>query len=718
VESRAELPLERWAGWVLHRAGPALAGFAALVGLLAAALVPVGGWRPLVVLPLLVVGAAAVLLLSLRVPTRAAPVWTAAGVLAVVAGHVVWAAATHAEQVVLRRDPGSYALFAQWIATRHGLPIDPQAGLFGGRSGIDDAAFTVGSPAYYEVPTADGAQVVPQFLLGAPALYSVGYWLHGWTGLFVAPAVVGGAAILAVAGLAARISGPRSAPLAAAALALSQPVLHAARSTYSEPAALLLVTAAAALLVDACRVAAETAGPAPAGPAADGWRRSARLAAAAGAGFGLAGLVRVDALREVVLLLPVAALLAMRPPAGLDRHPVARPLVLGAAVATALAAVPAMGLSRPYLTDIAASLLPLVALGVLLGGGSLVAVRAARRPGSPPAVVARRVAAGLAAARLPAPVLLPGLLGLTAVLLASRPLWQTVRQEPNDPGSKAVAGLQLRQGLPVDGGRTYAEHSLAWVSWYVGPLTLLAALAALLVAAHQVGRWWAAPQDAGGPAAPAWLGPALVGTGSTVLSLYRPGITPDHPWADRRLVPVVLPLVLLAAVALLARLTSLARARWSAGLFVAVPVAGTVALLVPVWLGTAGVAVERTELGEPAAGRQLCARLRPGDVVVGVDTRARNEWPQLVRGLCGHPAASFAGPPSLLPQAVPRVLARIRAAGRTPVLIAANDASSLTALGLTAEPVVRLRTTEDARPLTRRPDGVDPLDVDLWLARP
>jgi hypothetical protein len=31
--------------------------------------------------------------------------------------------------------------------------------------------------------------------------------------------------------------------------------------------------------------------------------------------------------------------------------------------------------------------------------------------------------------------------------------------------------------------------------------------------------------------------------------------------------------------------------------------------------------------------------------------------------------------------------------------------------------VVRLRTVEDQRLLTRRPDGDAPLSVDLWLAR-
>jgi hypothetical protein len=44
---------------------------------------------------------------------------------------------------------------------------------------------------------------------------------------------------------------------------------------------------------------------------------------------------------------------------------------------------------------------------------------------------------------------------------------------------------------------------------------------------------------------PRWLAPAAVGVAATALILYRPAITPDHPWADRRLVPVVLPTVVL-----------------------------------------------------------------------------------------------------------------------------------------------------------------------------
>ena len=45
--------------------------------------------------------------------------------------------------------------------------------------------------------------------------------------------------------------------------------------------------------------------------------------------------------------------------------------------------------------------------------------------------------------------------------------------------ARVVAGLQARQGLPVDGGRTYAEQTLAWTSWWVGPAAVVGKL----------GRW-------------------------------------------------------------------------------------------------------------------------------------------------------------------------------------------------------------------------------------
>ena len=68
-----------------------------------------------------------------------------------------------------------------------------------------------------------------------------------------------------------------------------------------------------------------------------------------------------------------------------------------------------------------------------------------------------------------------------------------------------------------------------------------------------------------------------------------------------------------------------------------------------------------------------------------------------------------------------RAAERIRAAGRRPVLVAADDPASLVALGVPAERVrqaVRISTTEDERVLERRPDGEQRIHVGLWTAEP
>jgi len=305
-----------------------------------------------------------------------------------------------------------------------------------------------------------------------------------------------------------------------------------------------------------------------------------------------------------------------------------------------------------------------------------------------------------------------------------------VRQDPADPGARVVAALQLRQGLPVDGGRTYAEHSVQWVSWWLGVPALVLALAGAAWLAARAGAAW---RD--GAPLPPWTGPLVVALGSTALTLYRPGITPDHPWADRRLVPVVLPAtVVLATAALAVGVRALTRAgaptggrgpvrglpkRAPAALRVAVAACAAAVLLVPAALATAPVAGERTERGEVAAVRRACAAFGPADTAVLLGSRAGNEWPQVLRGVCGVPALAVratrarAVPPGTLD----RVVRGIEAAGRRPVLVTADGERVLSDVGARARRVVDLRTTEDARLLTRRPGAGVPLDVDLWLAQ-
>lgn len=707
--SARRAPSARW-GAVLHQGGVVAGGAVLVVVLAAALLLPLQLWSPVVALPVVLVGLALLvrardLVPSWPLPARPVPAWTAWSTLLVAAGHGLWAGLTHAEHVIIRRDGGSYALYTQWIATRHGLPVDPDLAAFGGAAAVDDPGFHLGSPAYYEVVLRIGdhvtALVVPQFLPGSPAVWSLGHWAGGWTGMLVAPAVVSALAVLAFAGLAARLIGPAAAPVAAAMLALTQPVLHAARSTYSEPVALLLLLAAACLLVDAVRAG----NPRRLRRTRDRLTAS-RLGLAAGLALGLAGLVRVDVVREIALLLPVAAVLALR------GHPAARPLVTGTLVGLAFSAGWALLNSGPYLGSIAGSLLPLVAGALLLGAGSWFVVRRGRRGGL------RRLVH-------PAPGVWPpriatGLVLVVCAVLASRPLWLIVRQDPNDSGSRFVARLQPSQGLAVDGGRTYAEHSVGWVSWWVGPVAVLVAGLVVAGLAGRWTRWWLS----GDRNVPGWFGPTFVGFGSTVLSLYRPGITPDHPWADRRLVTVVLPTVVLAATAGLAwavrRVRGRARPAVRRRVVPLVAGGGLLVLCVPAALATAPVAWQHTERGERQAQEAVCSALGPDDVVLTLDSRSTNEWPQVIRGVCGNPAAVIRvreDDPNARRAAAVRAAERVVAAGGHPVFLAADSPLVLTLLDLEPEHVVDLVTTEDQRLLVERPDGAQGLTVDVWLAR-
>ncbi|GAB6900995.1 hypothetical protein [Kineosporia succinea] len=713
-------------GIVLARSGPLATAFLAIVALLAAVLVPFGGWTPWAVVPLLVIGLLISIWLVRFVPARTAPRWSAPAVLAIAAGHGVWAALTHAEHVILRRDAGSYALYSQWIATRHSLPIPSSLESFGGAAALADPGFRLSSPAYYQVEHGvTSADIVPQFLLGAPAVYSLGWWTAGWHGLLILPAVCSALALLGFAGLVTRLLGARWAVLATASLALIQPVLHAARSTYSEPIALLFVSVAAALLCDAVRAGNPVRHAAflVRGVHGSNDPHAARLLGlAAGLAFGLACLFRVDGLREVSLLLPVAAVLA------LSRHPAARTLVGGVLGGTAVAVIPAVWLSRPYLGTISASLIPLVAGGVVLGLGSWAVVAVARRRENTTSALYTRLTTAEWHRRWP--WVLGGLVALIGVVLASRPLWMITRQSPTDPGSRVVAVLQADQGLPVDGGRTYAEHSLNWISWYTGPVMLVAAWLAFAVLAATTARWWlnsrarhATTSTTGRTVGvPVWLGPAVIAFGSVLLTLYRPGITPDHPWADRRMVPVVIPALVVAATATAAWVSRRALRRWPAPALVAVVAASVVVMVLPPWLATQPVAGQRTEQGQIAAAEKVCAHLGPRDVVVALDDRAANEWPQVVRGLCDRPASSVRVTDihdlEAVATAVKPIVARIVEAGNTPVLLAATPEGEtvIETLGLEADPVVDVMSQEDQRYLTRVPDGEAELPVRVWLA--
>lgn len=719
-------------------ARPSVAGRAlALLGVLPA--VVLAGWLaavyPLAALgaaqpvPALLVGVPVVVLLGRLVVRRTpavpnTPWWSVLATVGILAGYAVLSASRHAEHVILRRDGAVYALAARGLAGtgRIAVPIDLR--VVGGGSGYG-SLFGSASPGYYP----SGDTVVPQFMSGTAVALAPGAWFSRWGALFTLPAVYTALAVLALAGLVARLVGPRWAPLAAAALVATQPMQVVARSTYSEPLALLLLAGGLCLLVDALAAApvARTTG-----------RRerlggAAAVAAVAGLVLGIDTLVRVDAVREVALVVPLVGWMAVR------RRPEWLPFALGLLLGAGYGAVDAIGLSWPYVSDLLPYLGPVLVgcpvLAVLVAAGAAVGRRVLPAPrvrGALPAVRTSVAAVGASAAVV------------TLGYLAVRPYLQTGSALPNP----LLPALQQEQGLPVDATRTYQEQALRWVSWYVGwPALALAGIGAVLLT-------WRALR---GPDHRWPVAFPLVA--SAVLVVWQPRITPDHPWADRRLVPSVLPAVVLLAVWTLAMasrrapdlvdsvLAALSRRRargWPvvpAGRAgpagtpprtrrrirrVAVPTAvvaglGGCLLVTPAEAVSRPLAKVRTEVGEPAAVAAACGGFAPGDVALLIDDRSRQEWLPVLRQVCDLPAfavpAQADGGTATATQVAP-VVTRVRSAGGRPVLVAQSGQPLPLLTGEPQRRLVRLDTVEYQRLLTRPARGGRRLQIELWIALP
>jgi hypothetical protein len=678
------------AGRVLWLAslGPALLAVAWVLA--AVPLAALGAFHPWLVVPLAVVVAAVLVPCGLSLAGRAevalrAPWWSVAVTGLVGAAFAVFAALSHSEHTISCRDAGSYAQIAYWLAHHATLTAPLPLGAFGPDPG--DIGFA--SPAFYQ----HGGQIVPQFMTGWPTLLAGVDWAAGWGGMLVLPAVVGGFAVIAFGGVAARLVGPRWAPVAALLAALAWPVLRVAQETLSEPLALLVLSAGVCLLVD-------LVGARAAGPAAVGALR--RHGFAAGLVLASGELVRLDFGVDFALVLPVVGWLWATRRAGVW------PFAVGALLGGLLGAWDGVFVTRPYVVENESS----VRLMVLLLGLSAVATAGC-------AVALRGAGRSLPELRWwrPVPRLGAALVLLVAAGLLVRPYVQ-VDHSTTDPEVGAYTEvMQGRLGLPKDGTRGYAEQSLWWVSWYLGWPLLAAALAGAVARARGVLRG----RD------PRWAVALLVYVAGSVLVLVRPGITPDHPWADRRLVVEIVPGMVLFATATIAvayrwvaargdRLRALVRpdgrplraAGWAA-LFAVAGLLVTGAVAGPALAATAPVAAHRTEQGELAASADVCALLRPADTVVLIDPL----WMPVVRSQCGLPVAQLLHPS---PYAVDLVTSSIRAAGRTPV-IAGSQLDSPLPLFLHETARVRLDTSTDQQQLVRPPNGTDPLELDFWLVR-
>src|SRR6202040_360509 len=100
-----------------------------------------------------------------------------------------------------------------------------------------------------------------------------------------------------------------------------------------------------------------------------------------------------------------------------------------------------------------------------------------------------------------------------------------------------------------------------WTIWYLGLPAVLLGVSGLAVLASRGVKAAVTWTDSGAQAW-IWALPLLIALWVLVTVLWRPAISPEQPWASRRLVPFVLPGLILGAIWATAWLSNLAAHGW------------------------------------------------------------------------------------------------------------------------------------------------------------
>jgi hypothetical protein len=644
----------------------------------------------------------------------------------IAAAFAVWQVVKSSPQVFVSGDPGVYLQYGYWIAV-HGTARIPQTAAAFGRS--TGAGLDFGSLGFFQ----SGSVITPAFMPGMPLVLAAGTWLSGISGAALMGPVAGGCAVLSFAGLAGRLAGPRWAPVAALVLGLTLPEQYASRTTMSEPLVQVLLFGGLCLIIDSLVVTRRrhAFGAMPGAGTAPGAART--LACIGGFALGLTVLANIGSLSIVLPAFPVLSVMFVA------RRPQAWPLTFGLFLGMACGLITGLRLAQPYLSSLSSQL---HLFGLCAAGFGV--VTALVSPLGSPQMRSRIRRLVAAQPRVPGTVWsLPSLVTVAQWLVfcvpvlllagfAIRPYVQTVRGQTDPAAIRYVASLQRLSQLPVDGRRQYYEMSLDWVAWYLGvPAVLLACFGAALLGRRCV-RAVAAWRDSG--AVRLWGLPLLIIGWSVVTVLWDPSVLPDQPAASRRLVPVVLPGLILLALWACSRL-KLRAAELGARRVTALAVGAccVLALAIPAFvtsfdpivtgnhrislrdtrIALHGTAASVTGAGEISAASRLCSAIGPNASVVFADSATANAFEPVVRGMCGEPAVSASG--SL---AIGQLVASIERAGRRPVLLSSSRSLLPDSSGVAPQLVVDLSTRQDAQVLTGPPSGTQPVTYTVWMASP
>lgn len=540
-------------------------------------------------------------------------------------GLAFWNQLYSGHHIAVASDPGVYALAGRWLA--HHRSLNVIAGTTWTGTGLH---LTFGSAGMYPVgPTS----LQFQFAHLLPALLAQSYAIGGNGLMFRTPAVLGAFGLWAIYLVGCElIKRPWIVLAAITGLGLSLPEVYVARDTYSELATQVLLWVGIWLLIRTYR------------------ERQTAVGIVAGLAIGATLMTRIDAVVYLIPL-PVLGAVAWATTPNEQRRTMAGAIgavFAGVLPAAVLGTIDVQNHAGEYYDDLSSEVHQLyiaLLLSVIVAIIFLVGWKVG--PLHRVFVRSRRVfSASLA-----------GAVGMALVFgWGLRPAISKATQSI-PPASTET--LQRIEGLPIAPLRNYSEHSLVWISWYVGPAVLTLAIGGLCWLIVHVLRAHSA--SSGRDAAFVLL--AITGP-LTAIYLWKPAINPLQVYALRRFVPDTLPLVMLAAAFLVDALANLvathATRLWSR----ATSLAGATCLVVLPLGATLPVARYQTQANFLPALLATCHAIGTNGAVLFPPGDSDDvQLAQSVRSWCNVPAAGMTT--ALTPTQIAAATERLRAEHKT-----------------------------------------------------
>ena len=492
------------------------------------------------------------------------------GVAGVVA---IWNAAYSSHYVVADRDPAVYSLAGKWLAQHGNLVVTPSGG------------WAAKGP-FFQTVTQGMEPIQPgklqfQFAHFLPSLMAEAENIGGDRLMFRVSALLGAIGLLAMYAVGCRlIRRPWLVLLAVTGVAVSLPELYVSRDPFSEAATQVLLFGGVWLMMRAWET------------------RSRGVAFVAGLAIGGTLMTHIDAAIYLLPLPILGALGWLAAGARGERKGLAgvyTAFVLGVAPTAILGTLDVQRRSNLYYDALSSKMHEIYAA---IGAGVIVAVALVliwpRVPWIREQLGRRRRQLSVLAVWVVA-------VGLVAA-------WALRPAGPKATGPNGQIGpIQRSLGLPVSPHRTYAEQTLRWFEWYIGPAALALGIAGLCILV-----FWAIRR---GRAGSIILLAMLAGI--TALYLWNPNVTPDQPWAIRRFATAGIPLFMIAAAVAVDVAASAARRVLRTRTFVTpVLVAGTAALVVFPLAASLPIRSFEIQSSYLLAVEQTCRALGPNSAVL------------------------------------------------------------------------------------------------------